>query len=132
MYEILPHTADVRVRLTCNDAPSLFADGAAALRDVVKPEVVPGQGETHSLSIEAHDLTSLLVDFLNELVWLLEVRHLVSSSVSVTTLEPTRLVAALTMAEVATWQRDVKAVTYHEAEVREADGEWTTTLVLDI
>jgi SHS2 domain-containing protein len=36
------------------------------------------------------------------------------------------------MERAAGWERDVKAATYHDAEVRLVDGAWTTTLVLDI
>ncbi len=132
MYEILPHTADVRVRLVAGDARSLFRDGAAALRDVVKPVVLPDSGDTITLTVEAHDLTSLLVDFLNELIWLLEARHLTPKQVSVVELSEAKLVASLEMETAEGWERDVKAVTYHLAEVQLVGGAWTTTLVFDI
>lgn len=132
MYEILPHTADVRLRLVSADERSLFGDGAAAFRDLIGPAIEPGAGETVTLEVDAHDLTSLLVDFLNELVWLLSVRHLVPAAVDVIELGPNSLVASLSMDSATRWKRDVKAVTYHDAEVRLVDGAWTTTLVLDI
>lgn len=132
MFEILPHTADVRVRLVSVDERSLFVDGVAALLSVTKPQLDPREEETITLTVDAHDLTSLVVDFLNEVVWLLETRRLAPGSVTVVALEPTRLVASLAMNRAIGWERDVKAVTYHDAEVRFTDGAWTTTLVLDI
>lgn len=132
MHEILPHTADVRVRIVAGDERALFEEGAAALRTVAGPEIERGPAEPLTITVDAHDLTSLLVDFLNELVWLLAVRHVVATAVDVVQLSPERLVATVTLAPAARWSRDVKAVTYHDADVRFADGSWTTTLVLDI
>jgi SHS2 domain-containing protein len=132
MHEILPHTADVRVRLATGDQASLFREAAEALFEIVRPVRSPGIGETITLSVTAHDSTALLVDFLNELLLLLETRHLLPGQIDFLEFGDQRLVASIAMRAVEGWEREVKAVTYHEAEIRSIDGEWSTTLVFDI
>ncbi|MGK2859979.1 MAG: archease [Thermoanaerobaculia bacterium] len=132
MYEILPHTADLRVRLVAASLPSLFLEAAGALVEIVRPRPAPGIGASINLNVTAHDATALLVDFLNELLLLLETRHLVAVEIDFPVFGEQHLVASITMRAVEGWERDVKAVTYHEAEIRSADGEWSTTLVFDI
>ena len=51
---------------------------------------------------------------------------------SFASLGETHLSATLTSVPAAAFDEDVKAVTYHEAEVRRSGEEWTTMLVLDI
>lgn len=132
MHEILPHTADVRVRLVTGDLVSLFREASEALFEIVRPLRAAGIGETITLTVKAHDSTALLVDFLNELHWLLVVRRLAPREIAFLELTDERLVASIAMCAVEGWERDVKAVTYHEAEIRCVDGEWSTTLVFDI
>lgn len=132
MHEILPHTADIRVRLVTGDQASLFREAVEALFEIVRPVRSPGIGETIILTVTAHDSTALLVDFLNELHWTLEVRRLAPREIAFLELTDGKLVASIAMDRVESWARDVKAVTYHEAEIRCVDGRWSTTLVFDI
>lgn len=132
MHEILPHMADVRVRLVAGDLVSLFREASEALFEVVRPLRAAGIGETITLTVKAHDSTALLVDFLNELHWLMEVRRLAPREITFLELTGERVVASLAMDPVESWERDVKAVTYHEAEIRWVDGSCSTTLVFDI
>lgn len=132
MHEILPHTADVRVRLVTGDQASLFREACDALFEIVRPARSPGIGEAITLTVKAHDSTLLLVDFLNELNWTLEVRRLAPREIVFLELTDGKLVASIAMDRVESWERDVKAVTYHEAEIRCVDGKWSTTLVFDI
>ncbi|MCM2314676.1 MAG: archease [Thermoanaerobaculia bacterium] len=132
MHEILPHIADVRVRLVTGELTSLFREASDALFELVRPLRAAGIGETITLTVKAHDSTALLVDFLNELLLLLETHHFLPGQIDFLELGDQRLVASIAMRAVESWERDVKAVTYHEAEIRSVDGELSTTLVFDI
>lgn len=55
MHEILPHTADVRVRLVAGDLVSLFREASEALLEIVRPLRAAGIGETITLTVKAHD-----------------------------------------------------------------------------
>ena len=134
MYEILQHTADVRLRVTASSLEELFADALRGLMEVMgtpvgAPSVRP---ETEELDLDSIDLTALLVDFLNEALVRALVRRRCFTGASFASLGETHLSATLTSVPAASFDEDVKAVTHHEAEVRRSGEGWTTMLVLDI
>jgi len=130
MYEILQHTADVRLRVTASTLEELFADALRGLMAVMHGATA-GAEETEPVEVESVDVTALLVDFLNEALVRAHVRRRSFTGASFPSLSETRVAATLTSVP-AEFEEDVKAVTYHEAEVRRDGGGWTTMLVLDI
>lgn len=130
MYEILQHTADVRLRVTASTLEELFADALRALMEVMHGAAA-GDAQTESLELDSGDVTALLVDFLNEALVRAHVRRRSFTGASFASLTETHVAATLTSVP-ATFEEDVKAVTYHEADVRRSGDGWTTMLVLDI
>ncbi len=65
MYEILQHTADIRISVTATTVEELFAESLLALMEVVGGEAVSGVFE-ETVTVSSVDRTALLVDFLNE------------------------------------------------------------------
>ena len=133
MYEILQHTADVRLRVTASSLEELFADALRGLMAVMGARPVGAHSvRPETIELDSVDLTALLVDFLNEAL----VRAVVSrrgyTGASFASLGETHLSATLTSVPAASFDEEVKAVTYHEAEVRRSGEGWTTMLVLDI
>ena len=136
MYELIQHTADIRIRVMASSVQELFRDSLRGLMHYISGEL-PDSGMRSpdartDIQLDAPDQTALLVDFLNEALLRSHLDHVVFSDVKFASLTETALTAALiqTDAEMA---EDVKAVTYHEADVRQQDdGRWTTTIVLDI
>ena len=132
MYEILQHTADVRLRVTASTLEELFSDALRGLMAVMGGNVVGAHGvRPENVEIESVDVTALLVDFLNEALVRAHVQRRSFTGASFASLTETHLAATL-MSVPAEFEEDVKAVTYHEAEVRCGDNGWTTMLVLDI
>ena len=131
MFDIDQHTADIRVRLVAPTAEELFADGIRALMAVMKPGD-GGEASAETVELEAPDLTSLLVDLLNEVLLRCHIRRCAYHPESIV-LHASGVIAKLAATAVTDFDEDVKAVTYHEAEVRQGgDGSWSTTLVLDV
>lgn len=133
MYEILQHTADIRISLTAPALEELFADALLALMEVIGGDPVSEEVVHETMRVDSVDQTALLVDFLNEALLRCHLRRQRYTAASITSLTETVLVASLQAVPVARVHEDVKAVTYHEADVRRgADGQWMTMLVLDI
>jgi SHS2 domain-containing protein len=130
MYEILQHTADVRLRVTASTLEELFVDALRGLMAVMHG-AMEGAEETEQVEVESVDVTALLVDFLNEALVRAHVRRRSFTGASFASLTERRVAATLTSVP-AEFDEDVKAVTYHEAEVRRGEDGWTTMLVLDI
>lgn len=139
MYKIrfLPHTADVRVRLEAGSQESLFRAALAAMNRLLKRAGCKKNGRYEldlPVLIEAKDATVLLVDFLSEALSAAYTEKAVYCRIHFEELTRTRLRATLSGRSVAAFDEDIKAVTYHEAEVvhDEKTGRWSTLVVFDI
>jgi SHS2 domain-containing protein len=132
MYEILQHTADVRLRVTASSLEELFVDALRGLMAVMGTGKSACPTQAEEIELESVDLTALLVDFLNEALVRAIVGRRRFTGASFASLGETHLSATLTSVPAVSFDEDVKAVTHHEAEVRRSGEGWTTMLVLDI
>ncbi len=133
MFEILPHTGDVRVRVAAASLEVLFAEAVRALMFVLRAEPDPDAPTTdRHVVVGSADRTTLLVDFLNEILGLSCTRRESFSDVRFRAFGADSLDANLS-ATPALFGDEIKAVTYHEAEIiQSADGSWSTLLVFDL
>jgi SHS2 domain-containing protein len=132
MYELIHHTADIRMRVVASTQAELFSEALRGLSEVTEPQGIEGDSARAEIALEAPDTTVLLVDFLNEVLTRSHVRRETYVSVAFSEITSTRIAATIGGSRVEGFGEDVKAVTYHEAEVVERDGEWSTLLVFDI
>ena len=133
-YKIIPHTADVRLHVNAANQKALFRDALQGLMGVMDPKIVNRKSQiVRPFTLHAVDRTALLIDFLNEVLTQAQTEKETYRAMRFTKLADTELEAELTAFPVSEFGEDVKAVTYHEANVRQnAQGEWETRLVLDI
>jgi len=139
-YQIVEHTADMRMRVWGKDLEELFRAGVSAVMELIKPEKTrpapPPAGpslKTRQVVLASQDTTSLLVDFLNAVITSTHINKEIYTQVKFARLSPTELKAELAAEKVEEFKEDIKAVTYHEAEVKQAaSGDWETVLVFDI
>jgi SHS2 domain-containing protein len=130
MYKVLEHTTDVRLHVTAPTLAELFAEAVRALMGAMKAEVATPTSVDETVAVDAPDVTALLVDFLGEVLLRAHVEQRQYEVISIDVGETTA--TATLRATAATFHEDVKAVTYHEADVvRTAEG-YETNLVLDI
>jgi len=132
-FEILAHTADLRIKLNGSSLEELFSNGVAALAYLLyHQEQYPTPTVKREVEITANDLNSLLVDFLSEVLAQSEINKEVYWKVNLKTLTETALEAELLGSKVEIFDEDVKAITHHEAEIKKHQGYYTIILVLDI
>jgi protein archease len=131
MFEVVPHTADIRLRVSAPTLEDLFRDAMHGMYAVMHAH--PGDERVERIVHvnDSADTTALLVDFLNEVLHRAQVAHEMFNGATFTHLDATSIEATLTGVP-ATFEEDVKAVTYHEAEVRKVGDQWTTMLVFDL
>jgi SHS2 domain-containing protein len=136
--EELSHTAEIGLRIWAPTLAELYACAAAAMCDLVdaQPDMTtPVQERT--VAVAAPDRESLLVDWLNELLFLQETAGVYWPEVAVASLAQREDGVAL-HATVRGWRASqpprlhVKAVTYHQLRVVAADGGWRAEVFFDI
>jgi SHS2 domain-containing protein len=131
VYEVHYHTADVRLLVTAPALDAMFADAMRGLFAVMHARPAGEPLRRRIVVDESANLTALLVDFLNEVLSRAQIAGEWFDDAHIV-IEGNSLQAELTGMAPAGFEEDVKAVTYHEADVRQAGGMWTTMLVLDI
>ncbi|HET7711714.1 MAG TPA: archease [Thermoanaerobaculia bacterium] len=132
MFTVDEHTADVRVTLDSASPEELFSDALASLMFVLGASTSGGEEAERRIEVESSNRTNLLIDFLNEVLGLAFVHGEMYHGMRLESLTEQLLVGTLFATE-ATLADEVKAVTYHEAEVKQQpDGRWSTTLVFDL
>lgn len=132
-YEELDHTADLAIRVHGADLAELFLHAAQGLFALMRPEPAdPLPTVSHCLDLEAGDVESLLVAWLNELCYLCEREKGCYNIFQMITLTPTRLVARVEGFRGCARQRGIKAATFHDLAVRRSATGYTATITFDV
>jgi len=133
-YEILEHTADVGVRAHAPTATSLFEQTTRGLCDIAGIWQ-HGSGRAVEIDVEARDREGVLVDWLNEVLYVHDSGNVAVCSVEVDEASEKRARGRITvrpLGEESETAIQVKAVTYHQLEVRETASGWSATVFFDI
>ena len=136
MYEHFDHTADLGLRVVSPDLDGLFHDAALGFFSVVvEPSSLPGGTRELEIRLSAERLDHLLIDWLNELLYLFDTQRLLLDTIRVT-VRGTRL-AATARSRPMDRERDrmlheVKAITYHGLKVEQTSDGWLAEVILDI
>jgi SHS2 domain-containing protein len=135
-YKLLDHTADLGMIVKGDSCEGLFRNAGMALIDIMILNKAPESGEKKEISINGNDLPDLMVKWLSELLYLFEVEHLITTEIEVNQLSPSHLsVSLMTVGFDSRYHevlREIKAVTYHQVEVREDGSLWTARVIFDL
>jgi SHS2 domain-containing protein len=127
----LEHTGEVELLVDASTEEEVFAEAAAAFAELVDRG---GKGHTgrRTFVLRGSDRPSLLVEWVNELVYLAEVDGFVPDRVEELALDGNGLRATVAGRVGAAPANLVKAATYSGLELgRHADG-WRARVVLDV
>lgn len=143
-FEILPHTADIKIRVYGKTKKELFRNSLIGMFQVIGPRASGCQVENnrlicselpekHDIDITSPDQEALLVDFLSESLYLSDVYNQAYLDVQIHLLEETHIQATLYGVIVTGFEVvEIKAVTYHDLKIFQYDGMWQTDIVFDI
>ena len=124
-FEILNHTADVGIIAYGADINEAFANAAKGLFSLIT-ELDDVEEMTHrDIELTAPDQESLLVAWLNELIYLFDVENIVFKRFDITRLDSTHLRARSYGHRVESGyelKTGVKAATYHMLKIDQSDG----------
>ena len=136
MTELFDHTADLGLRVTAPDLPTLFAEAAAALvlATVEDPRSVRPADE-RSITVAGTDREYLLFDWLRELLYRFDADRFLTASAAVT-LTPTGLTAVVRGETIDRARHvlthEVKAITYHGLSLVETETGFRAEVIVDI
>jgi SHS2 domain-containing protein len=131
-YEILEHKADLKIRAFGKTKEELFENATVGMFEVAGYQ---GEGKKikKEIKISSPDLSSLLVDFLSEVLYLSEVNREVYHNVRFKNFTNKNIEGILFGKKLKRIGVVIKGVTYHDLDVHQKkDKTWEATVLLDI
>jgi len=132
-HEFLSHTSEMQLLVHAATYPELFAEaghalGLLSLRDI--PDVPTG--EWREIEVESADRVALLVDWLNELIFLAETERWVGIEFEVREMAARWIIARARGVSVEEPPAVVKAATMHQARISHRDGAIEAEVLFDV
>lgn len=135
-YRFLSHTADLSIEAEADTLEELFLASLLGMNQILKEDFcahAPAPGEQQEVTIRSVDSTTLLIDFLSAVLTHTYLEKTVFCEIDFIELNTNFLRATVKGVPVDFFEDDIKAVTYHGAEVvRNKDGRWSTSIIFDI
>ena len=135
-FELLDHPADIGFRTRAETLEELFANCAHALISIILDPENAAAEQGWLVEAEGADLESLLVNWLNEILYYVDTKRAVFAKLSVEFPEPLRL-----RCRAEGEPRDpvkhpvrlfVKAVTYHQLKISRTEDAWMAEVYVDV
>jgi SHS2 domain-containing protein len=130
-FEILEHRTDLKIKALGKTKEELFLNILLGMTEFQKPEVEKGKEVKREIKIESVDFPALLVDFLNEVLYLDQTQKEAYFGLNFKKLGEKTLEVELIGQKVKRFGEDIKAATFHGLDVRK-DKNWQATVLFDI
>jgi SHS2 domain-containing protein len=135
-FEFLNHTADIGIVVYGEDLKALFENAGEAFFHLVTDLGKVKRRVERRIEIKAESLERLMVDWLSELLYLHDVQHLLFKSFQVESIGDNGLRARVEgepfQEGIHVIKTEVKAVTYHQIEVRQEKEGWRARVIFDL
>jgi len=131
-FEILDHKADLVLRIFGKTKKELFENAMLGMFEGARYEKENGKSFKEKIKIKSIDLPSLLVDFLSEILYLVETKKLVFEKINFKKFTETEIEAALIGKPLKRMGVHIKGVTYHGLEILRKNDIWQATILFDI
>jgi SHS2 domain-containing protein len=132
----IPHVADVCLKIKGSTINELFEAGLEGMGKVLNEKVCLQYKEVslkEAVNLSSIDITALLIDFLSKVLTLSHLNRAVYCRFESLEISGSKLIAVVEGYPVDEFDEDIKAVTYHAAEVKEcSEGQWETIILFDI
>jgi SHS2 domain-containing protein len=135
-FEIIDHTADVGIIAYGADVKGLFSNAALALFSLIAESASVEEKLHLNLKVHSRDRDSLLVEWLNELIFLFDVKHILFSRFEIKSLTHNELKATCYGEGFNPMKHKikigVKAATYHMLKLDKNGDSYKAQIILDI
>ena len=137
IYSLLDHTADIGIKVRGKTYPELFVNAASGMFEVMgyfAKEIKRGSQRELTISLKANNMDELLHDWLSELLSLSDARGLIFNKFEIKKIDERAMTAAVSGAarNQFTFERDIKAVTYHNLKIQQRGGQYYVEIIFDV
>lgn len=135
-YSFLAHTADVSIMVKGDTLEELFLGSLLGMNQILKEGYCDqsySPSLTQEISVRSVDTTTLLIDFLSAVLTHSYLEKVLFCEIEFEELTQNFIHANVKGSSVDFFEDDIKAVTYHGAEVVQCeDHSWATPIIFDI
>lgn len=136
VFDIIDHTADIGIIAYGDDVKQAFSHAATALFSLITETEQINRVTQHEVEVTSSDRDSLLVEWLNNLIYLFDAEKLLFREFDIQKISDTRLKAVCSGERFEPsrhkLKRDVKAATYHMLRVTEDKHGCQIRVIFDI
>ena len=133
-YEILDHTADIKIRVFGSDFVDILANSARAISDLLFPgDIVPERTCNFEVTGETDD--QVLVRLLNELVYIIQTKKLLFKYFDIKETDKNKYSVHCRGKEINYSDEinyDIKGVTYHDLLIEKDKNKVKAEFVIDV
>lgn len=134
-YEWIDHTADIGIRVWGADPKALFTNAGRAMFDLICDDRTDS-GDFEPVIVAGADWVDLLVNWLRELLYFWTGKERLVFGIYVDSLSEKRIVGQVKTGAFDSTRHvlrhEVKAVTYHQANVTQDDKGWVANVIFDV
>ncbi len=132
--KIINHTADTGIEVYGKNIEELFLNSAMGLYKIMGVEYDEGENFLE-IKLEATSLEELLIKFLNELIYLTEIKK-IGGNFEKIDIEKNKdrhvLNATLKIRKIKSTEKEIKAATYHNLKIENVKDGFKTTIIFDL
>jgi SHS2 domain-containing protein len=138
-FEIIDHTADIGIVAYGKTKKEVFINAAKGMFEIIAGENRDLKENFYDkIKLEAKSLEDLLIAWLNELLYISEIKLVILNKFKIKELSDVQIKAEVGGTKInhlsVRIKREVKAVTYHRLEIKkdEESGLWSAQVIFDI
>jgi SHS2 domain-containing protein len=132
-HEFIPHVAELALRLTADSVPELYGEACVALgRMLVAEAGVEGRTGERLITLTSADAEALLVDLLNELIFLGETARWAPEAARVEHWDAGRLTVRVTGVRLRGVPARLKSATHHGLRLDVTERAAVAEVILDV
>ena len=135
-YSVFSHTADLGIHVFGKTAPEVFQNGAYALFDLITDTEFVRLSLERSVLATGKSWDELWVNYLRECLYLFNGEGLLLRDYAILTIDEEQVTVRMRGEAFDPLRhrikKEIKAVTYHEATLRETPQGWTGKVIFDV
>ena len=132
-FIFLEHTADVKFQAFGKSLEEVFENSALALKETIYKKPIQEKQEKE-IEVKARDFESLLYNFLEEFLYLLDAENFLLSKIKKIKIDKFKIKAIVIGDKAANYKfsNSVKAITYSEMFAKKIKDKYVAQVVLDV
>ena len=136
MFKILDHPADIGIEIKGKSLEDLFINAALGTTSLIIEQHEISANTKKEINLKGNDMEDLFIKWLDEVIYLFDTEGFLIKNVHVETLRATSLHTILQGEKYSKAKHEIKlylkAVTYHQLEIKQTKDRWKAKVFFDV